>query len=104
MSLREAIEVAVRGAEVPAPVLQAAFGEIMEGKTASASIAALLVALRTKGETVGEIVAAARALRSSPIPIRAPTRPSSRNTGPMRSAARPRPPCRSNGWGPRIPK
>ncbi len=64
MSLRRAIETAVGGEEVPADLLEAAFGEIMDGKAAPASIAALLVALRTKGETVGEIVAAARALRS----------------------------------------
>ena len=63
MSLRDAIETAVRGDEVDAALLEAAFGEIMDGKASPASIAGLLVALRTKGETVAEIVAAARALR-----------------------------------------
>lgn len=67
MSLRDAIEVAVRGEEVPAAVLEAAFAEIMDGKAAPVAIAALLVALRTKGETVGEIVAAARALRARAV-------------------------------------
>ena len=72
MSLRQAVATAVRGDEVPAPVLEAAFGEIMDGKASAVGIAALLVALQTKGETVGEIVAAARALRArartAPLP------------------------------------
>ncbi|MDJ0864931.1 MAG: anthranilate phosphoribosyltransferase [Myxococcota bacterium] len=64
MSLREALETAVRGDEVPAALLEAAFGEIMDGAAEPAAIAGLLVALRAKGESVGEIVAAARALRA----------------------------------------
>lgn len=64
MSLTEAIDLALRGREVPAPVLEAAFGEIVGGRAAPVRIAALLVALRSKGETVGEIAAAARALRA----------------------------------------
>lgn len=64
MTLRAAIEAATCGQEVPAAILEAAFAEIMDGKASPVSIAALLVALRTKGETVAEIVATARALRS----------------------------------------
>ena len=64
VSLRKAIEEAVRGDEVPAPILEAAFEEIVAGEASETAIAALLVALRTKGETVAEIVAAARALRA----------------------------------------
>ena len=64
MSLRKAIGEAVQGHEVPAPLLEAAFDEIVGGDASEAEIAGLLVALRTKGETVGEIVAAARALRA----------------------------------------
>lgn len=64
---------AVRGDEVPGALLEAAFGEIVDGQAGPASIAALLVALRTRGETVGEIVAAARALRGravmAPCPV-----------------------------------
>ena len=63
MTLRRAIELAVEGEEVPADILEGAFGTIMDGKATAAQIAALLVALRTKGESVGEIVAVARALR-----------------------------------------
>jgi anthranilate phosphoribosyltransferase len=63
VSLREAVRAAVARQEVPAPVLHAAFGEIMDGGASPVLVAALLVALRTKGETVDEIVAIARALR-----------------------------------------
>jgi anthranilate phosphoribosyltransferase len=72
VSLREATQLAADRREVPGELLQAAFGEIMDGRASPVAITALLVALRTKGETVGEIVAAARALRSraetAPLP------------------------------------
>jgi len=64
VSLDEAIRVAVEGRPVPGPILEAAFGEIVAGAASPARIAALLVALRMKGETVAEIVAVARALRA----------------------------------------
>ena len=67
MSRQLAIETAVRGEEIPSLVLEAAFGEIMDGEASDVAIAALLVALCTKGETVGEIVAAARALRARAV-------------------------------------
>ncbi len=72
MSLERAIETAASGMEVTAEALEAAFGEIMDGKATPAQIAGLLVALRTKGETVGEIVAVARALRARATTTRAP--------------------------------
>ena len=65
MSLRLAVETAVRGEEVPPATLAAAFGTICAGEASEVEIAALLVALRSKGETVGEIVAAAQALREA---------------------------------------
>jgi len=67
MSVRAAIERAVRGQEVPAELLETAFSEITAGDATPVGIAALLVALRTKGETVGEIVGAARALRAAAV-------------------------------------
>ncbi len=72
MSVREALEVAASGSEVPGVMLEAAFGEIMDGQADPLVAAGLLVALRTKRETVGELVAAARAMRAratrAPIP------------------------------------
>jgi anthranilate phosphoribosyltransferase len=65
VSLRDAIEPAMRGEEIPPAILEAAFAEIAAGRASEVEIAALLVALRTKGETQREIVAAARALRAS---------------------------------------
>jgi anthranilate phosphoribosyltransferase len=64
MNVRVALEAAARRETVAPAILEAAFGEIMDGKVSPVSIAALLVALRTKGETASEIVAAARALRA----------------------------------------
>ena len=55
--VREAIEVALSGSDVPADRLEAAFGQIMDGEADPVQIAALLVALRAKGESVEEIVA-----------------------------------------------
>jgi anthranilate phosphoribosyltransferase len=63
VSLAAAIAEAAAGREVPAALLEAAFDEIASGAASPVRIAALLVALRTKGETASEIVAAARALR-----------------------------------------
>jgi len=62
-----AIAAAIEGSEVPEPILQAAFEEIMDGKASAAEMAGLLIALRCKGETVGEIVTAAKALRSRAV-------------------------------------
>jgi len=64
VSLARAIEAATARREVDSADLEAAFATIMDGAATPVQIAALLVALRTKGETVGEIVAAARALRA----------------------------------------
>jgi anthranilate phosphoribosyltransferase len=57
----------MEGSEVPEPVLAAAFAEIMDGKASEAQMAGLLIAMRCKGETVGEIVTAAKALRSRAV-------------------------------------
>ncbi len=64
MSMLEAIARVTEGEEISGAVLEAAFAEIMAGEATPAQIAALLVGLRMKGETVAEIVAVARALRA----------------------------------------
>jgi anthranilate phosphoribosyltransferase len=63
MSLAQAISLAAERREVPSAVLEAAFDAIARGEATPVQIAALLVALRTKGETARELAAAARALR-----------------------------------------
>jgi len=72
VSLREAIETAARREDVPPAVLEAAFASIVAGEATPAQIAGLLVALRTKGESVAEIAAAARALRAVAVTASCP--------------------------------
>jgi hypothetical protein len=47
---------------------RAVMGEVLSGKCTDAQIAALLVALRLKGETVEEIVGFAEAIRAAATP------------------------------------
>ena len=49
-----------------------AFDTIMDGGAADEEIARFLVEMADRGETVGEVVAAARALRARMIPVEAP--------------------------------
>ncbi|HEX8125300.1 MAG TPA: anthranilate phosphoribosyltransferase [Allosphingosinicella sp.] len=44
---------------------EALFGELVAGRLAEPAIAAMLIALRLKGETAGEMIGAARALRAA---------------------------------------
>ncbi len=50
--------------------MAAVFGEMMDGKASDAQKSAFLIALRMKGETVGEITGAARAMRARVTPLR----------------------------------
>jgi len=49
-----------------------AFGQIMGGDVPDAQIAGLLMAMRTRGETIAEIQAAARVMRERCVPVIAP--------------------------------
>ena len=68
--IKEALEFAVKGEDVPADAMQAAISQVMEGGADERLLAALLTALRVKGEAVSEIVGAARAMtvRATQIP------------------------------------
>lgn len=61
--IRNAIDLVIAGEAVPADDMQAAVNVIMKGKCSETETAVLLTALTMKGETVEEVVGAARAMR-----------------------------------------
>ncbi|HEY0972411.1 MAG TPA: anthranilate phosphoribosyltransferase [Gemmatimonadales bacterium] len=73
-ALSGAIRTLAHGGSLGADEASAAFGAVMRGEASPAQVAALLVALRVKGETSEEVAGAARALRGAmiPLPARAP--------------------------------
>jgi len=68
-SIQEALDFAIEGNDVPADVAHDAVSALMDGECGDVEIAALLTALRTKGESVDEIFGAARAMREHAAPI-----------------------------------
>jgi anthranilate phosphoribosyltransferase len=71
---KEALARIVDKGDLSADEMAKVVGKIMDGEVSPALIAALLVGLRMKGETVGEIVGAARAMRARMVrvPFEAP--------------------------------
>ena len=67
--LRQAVARVVDKGDLSADEMSRVVGQIMNGEGTPALIAGLLVALRMKGETVGEIVGAARAMRERMTPV-----------------------------------
>jgi anthranilate phosphoribosyltransferase len=67
--LRQAIARVVDRQDLSADEMAQVVGQIMDGQATPALIAGLLVALRMKGETVGELVGAARAMRARMTPV-----------------------------------
>jgi len=71
-AIQSAISTILSDRDLSLEQTQAAFSEVMDGLAKDAEIAALLTALRMKGEKVSEIVGAARAMidRATKIPTR----------------------------------
>lgn len=71
--LRSALLQLLADHPVPEDAMQAAIGCLMDGQSSEVEIAAFLTALRCRGETVDELVGAARAMRdrSTKIPCQA---------------------------------
>jgi anthranilate phosphoribosyltransferase len=67
--LRFAVTELLDGRDLSADAMHAAVGAIMDGRSTEVEITALLTALRCRGETVGELVGAARAMRERATPI-----------------------------------
>jgi anthranilate phosphoribosyltransferase len=62
--LTEAIDRVASGSDLSSDDAAAVLGEVMAGEASEAQTAAFLIALRTKGETVDELVGLARTMRS----------------------------------------
>ena len=69
--LTDAIDRVASGEDLPADDAAAVLREIMDGAASEAQSAAFLIALRTKGETVEEIVGLARTMRELAVGVSA---------------------------------
>jgi anthranilate phosphoribosyltransferase len=68
--LRDAIDALASGQDLTQAEAAAVLSEVMSGRASEIQIAAFLIALRTKGETVQEIAGLAQAMRSFATPVR----------------------------------
>ena len=68
--LTEAIDRLCRGEALTAEEATACLREVMEGRGSDAQTAGLLIAFRTKGETVDELAGMALAMRELAVPVR----------------------------------
>jgi anthranilate phosphoribosyltransferase len=71
--IKDVIARAVEGRDVEPEAMERAMDALFRGEATAAQIAALLVALRMKGETASEVAAAARAMRRHAIGVRVST-------------------------------
>ncbi len=72
LDLRLAIAQAVSRRDFTAAQMAEIVGHVMDGEASPVQVAALLIALRMKGETVEEVVGAAQAMRQRATPLRVP--------------------------------
>ena len=70
LDIRQALRRVIEGGHLTADESEAVMGQIMRGEATSAQIASYLTALRVKGETIDEIVGAARAMRQHATVVR----------------------------------
>ncbi|MFN0056067.1 MAG: anthranilate phosphoribosyltransferase [Planctomycetales bacterium] len=68
-TMQHALDRLVTGHDLDSSEAYAAFSTLMDGQASEVEIAALLTALRLKGESVGEIVGAARAMQERAAPL-----------------------------------
>ncbi len=71
MELKDLIAKASSGATLSADEAEAAFHRVMEGEASPVQMAALLVALRSRGAAPGEVAGGVRALRAAMVPVKA---------------------------------
>lgn len=71
--IKQAIARVVEGQDLTESEMIEVMGQVMGGEATPAQIAALITALRMKGETVAEITGAARVMRAHATPIRVGT-------------------------------
>ena len=67
--LTRAIDALASGHDLPREQAGAVLGEIMRGDASESQIAAFLIALRTKGETVDELAGLAGTMRALATPV-----------------------------------
>ncbi len=67
--IRESLSKVVEGKDLTFDEMRETFGEIMSGETTEAQMAALLTALRMKGETIDEITACATVMREKGLHV-----------------------------------
>ena len=70
--LRELVSATVDGHQNSAEDVQSAFAEMLSGEASATLMASFLTALRTRGESVDEIVGAVRAMRAAMARVSAP--------------------------------
>lgn len=73
--LRDAIDQVEKGLDLSPELMRMVVGNFLSGKAEAVEMRQFLIALAQKGESVEELVGAARAMRSSMIEISSPRRP-----------------------------
>ena len=71
-AVRSALAAVIDGGTLGREAARAAMGAVMDGESTPAQLAALLVALRMRGETIEELAGFAEAMRERVVPVVAP--------------------------------